>query len=79
MPAPGILIYTYKHIPENGVMNGSDASGGVKGQCGLPGNLHLGPADVLLLEQELTVQVAHFDGVQINLNQNVPHPTLKFC
>ena len=50
-------------VPENRVVNGCDGSGGVKGQCCLPGNLHLGSADVLLLEQELTVQVTHFDGV----------------
>ena len=49
--------------PENGVMNGGDGSGGVKGQCSLPGDLHLGPANVLLLEQELTVQIAHFNRV----------------
>ena len=50
-------------VPENGVVNGCDGSGGIKGQCRFPGDLHLGSADVLLLEQELTVQVAHFDGV----------------
>ena len=49
--------------PENGVVNGGDGSGGVKGQCSLPGDLHLGPANVLLLKQELTVQVAHFNRV----------------
>ena len=65
MYAPGIVHYLHVHVlvPENGVMNGGDGSGGVKGQCSLPGNLHLGPADVLLLEQELTVQIAHFNGV----------------
>lgn len=61
-------------IPKNGVMDGSDGSRGVKGQCSLPGNLHLGPANMLLLEQELTVQVAHFDRIQIDLNQTIPHP-----
>ena len=69
MYAPGIVhylhVYVHVHVlvPENGVVNGSDGSGGVKGQCGLPGNLHLGPADMLLLEQELTVEIAHFNGV----------------
>jgi hypothetical protein len=82
MYTPGItmhhLIYTFKIIPENGVVNGGDGSGGIKGQCGLPGNLHLGPANMLLLEQELTVQIAHLNGVQVNLNQNSATSNIKY-
>ena len=53
-------------------MNGCDGGGRVKGQGCLAGHLHLGTAHVLFLEQELTVEVAHFNRVQIDLNQIMP-------
>ena len=48
-------------------MVGSDGDAGVEGEGTLPGHLHLGPAHVLLLEQELPVQVAHFNRIKVNL------------
>ena len=56
-------------------MNGCDGSGGVKRQCGLLGNLYLRSTDMLFLEEELSIQVTHFDRVQINLSP--PKQTIK--
>lgn len=50
-------------------MQGLDVDGRVKGQGGLSGHLHFRSSHVFLLEEELPVQVAHVDGVQVNLTQ----------
>ena len=44
---------------------------GVEGECSLLGNLHFGTTHMLLLEEELPVQVAHINGVQVNLERAI--------
>ena len=56
-------------VPENGVVDGSDGGRGVKGQGSLAGDLHFGSSDVFLLKEKLPVEVADFNGVQINLDK----------
>lgn len=48
-------------------MEGLNVDRRVKGQRSLPGNLDLRAAYMMLLEEELTIQVAHINGIQINL------------
>ena len=51
-------------------MDGSDLGLRIELEDGLASHLHLGPAHVGLAKQELSVQVAHFNGVQVNLRPN---------
>ena len=39
----------------------------IEEQSTLPGHLHLRTTYMLLLEEKLAVEVAHFNGVQVNL------------
>ena len=48
-------------------MQGSDGGLRVELQGSLSGHLHLGPAHMVLPEEELAVQVTHLNGVQVNL------------
>ena len=57
-------------LPCDAVVKCLDSDGGVKGECSLPGNLHFGTTHMLLLEEELPVQVAHINGVQVNLENS---------
>lgn len=43
----------------------------IKLQGTLPGHLCLALADVLLVEQELPVQIAHIDRVQVDLKASI--------
>ena len=45
----------------------SDGGGRVEAKGSLPCYFHLWPANMLLLKEELTVQVADIDRVQVNL------------
>lgn len=48
-------------------MVGCDAGCWVEPEGALSRHLHLGAPDVLLLEEKLPVQIAHFDCVQVDL------------
>ena len=48
-------------------MVGCDAGSGVEPESTFSSHLHLGPPHMMLLEEKLPVEVAHFDCVQINL------------
>lgn len=49
-------------------MDGGDVGQRIELEESLASHLHLGPTHMVLTEQELSVQVAHFNRVQINLN-----------
>ena len=55
-------------------MVGYDVGCWVKPESALSSHLHLGAPYVLLLEEKLPVQVAHFDCVQIDLQVGATKP-----
>ena len=48
-------------------MNRCDGCRGVKGQSSLSGNLYFWSTNMLLLKEKLSIEVAHFNCVKINL------------
>lgn len=61
--------------PNNAVMMSNNIDIGVEAQRTVFGNLCLGLADMFFMEQELTVEVADVDCVQVNLE--VRYKTVK--
>lgn len=55
--------------PDNTVMVCHNVDTGVEAECAVFSHLRLGLSDVLLVEEELTVQVAHINSIEINLKK----------
>ena len=56
-------------LPGNAVMVGRNFDIRIKLKGTLPGHLRLALAHVFFVEQELPVEIAHVDGVQIDLHE----------